>query len=90
MSKIKALMRRQTWSRRRRRGLSTVLMIVAAIVGMTLVTGCGSAGNSSEAQHLEQLYPWLSALGLPFLEWLIKMYGSDILGLLAAAAVAVG
>jgi hypothetical protein len=72
-----------------RRRLRTVLVVAAAILGTMLIAGCGP-GNAVQAQQLQQQYPWLAGLGLPFLEWLIQTYGSDILGLLTAAAAALG
>jgi hypothetical protein len=65
-----------------------VLVAVAAILGALLIAGCGPAANSASAQQLLQQYPWLASLGLPFIEWLIQTYGSDLLALLAAAAAA--
>lgn len=68
--------------------LRAVLVVAAAILGTLLIAGCGPAATAGSAQQLEQQYPWLASLGLPFVEWLIQTYGPDLLALLAAAAAA--
>ncbi len=79
---------RKTNSLTRHWRFRAVFVVAAAILGALLIAGCGPAANSASAQQLQQQYPWLASLGLPFLEWLIQTYGSDILALLAAAAAA--
>jgi len=66
-----------------------ILVALAAIAGVLLIVGCGPAGSgSSGAQQLEQEFPWLAPLGLSFISGLIQQYGSDLVGLLLAAAAA--
>jgi predicted PurR-regulated permease PerM len=70
----------------------TFAVMVAFILAMLLIAGCGPSDPSvlaSKASHLIEEYPTLSSLTLSFVEWLIQQYGSDIAALLAAAAAAV-
>jgi ABC-type xylose transport system substrate-binding protein len=61
----------------------------AAILGALLITGCGpTSSGASGAQQLMQEFPWLSSLGLSFIEGLLAQYGTNILALLAAAVAA--
>ena len=68
---------------------SAVLTAATAVLTGVLVAGCGSSVSAAaQAHQLEQQYPWLASLGLSFVEWLIKTYGSDIAALLVAALAA--
>lgn len=67
-----------------------MLVVAAALLGVMLIAGCGPASIAAQAQQLEQQYPWLSGLGISFIEWLIQTYGPDIAGLLSAAMAALG
>ena len=61
----------------------------AFVLGALLITGCGSGSSSAgQAGHLMQEYPWLAPLGLSFVQSLIAQYGSNLIGLLIAAAAA--
>jgi hypothetical protein len=82
MLKIKRTMRH-------RRIPSMLLAVGAAILGVLLITGCGSgtSGTGGAGQLVEQ-YPWLAPLGLSFIQGLLQQYGSDLVGLLIAAAAA--
>jgi hypothetical protein len=72
-----------------RRGARFVLIAVAGLLGVLLMAGCGSKGSLSTVAHqLLQEFPWLGPLGLYFIENLLAQYGSDLAGLLAAAAAA--
>jgi hypothetical protein len=75
----------------RRRATLVISAVVAAVIGTLMITGCGpgsSQGLANEAQSLLQEYPWLTVLGLQFIENLLEQYGANLIGLLAAAAAA--
>jgi anaerobic C4-dicarboxylate transporter len=76
--------------RRPPRAVAILAVVVAAILGVLLVTGCssGSGGLVNEANKLMQEYPWLDQLGLSFIESLVLQYGTNILAVLAAALAA--
>jgi hypothetical protein len=64
-------------------------MTVAAILGVLTIAGCGSGSSlSTAARQLIHEHPWLAPLSLAFLEGLMRTFGSDLPGLLAAAATA--
>jgi hypothetical protein len=67
----------------------TRFMLTAAltVIGVLAVTGCTNSGNGGAAQLLKQ-FPWLASLGLSFVSGLLEQYGSDLAGLLVAAAAA--
>ena len=66
-----------------------IVLAALAIAGVLLITGCGPGGSGSGgAQQLEQEFPWLAPLGLSVISGLIQQYGSDLVGLLLAAAAA--
>jgi hypothetical protein len=74
-----------------RRGCRRYVFAVtgAAILSVLLVAGCGSStSNTSSAGHLMQQYPWLAPLGLSFIQGLLEQYGTNLVGLLIAAAAA--
>jgi hypothetical protein len=72
-----------------RRGARFVLTAVAAVLGVLMIAGCGSSSSLATGAHqLLQEFPWLGPLGLSFIEGLLMQYGSDLAGLLAAAAAA--
>jgi hypothetical protein len=63
--------------------------LLAVIAGALLISGCDPAGSgASGARNLVQEYPWLAPLGLAFVEGLLRQFGSDLAGLLVAAAAA--
>jgi hypothetical protein len=73
-----------------RRGARLALMAAVTVLGVVLLAGCGGSKTSlgSAAQQLMQEYPWLGPLGLNLVESLLAQYGSNIIGLLVAAAAA--
>jgi hypothetical protein len=75
----------------RRRAALVLSAVAAAVIGMLLITGCGpgtSQALANDVGRLVQEYPWLASLGAPYIESLIEQYGSNLLGLLAAALAA--
>jgi hypothetical protein len=72
-----------------RRRTRFLFIVTAAVLGVVLITGCGpAASGTSGVQQLIQQFPWLSALGISFLQGLLEQFGTNLLGLLAAAAAA--
>jgi hypothetical protein len=75
------------------RRMRFLLIATAAVLGALLITGCGPGNGTSAtsgAQQLIQQFPWLSALGLSFIQGLLQQFGSNLVALLAAAAAALG
>ena len=68
-----------------------LFIVTAAVLGALLITGCGPTTSvTSGAQQLLQQFPWLSSLGLSFIQELLEQFGSNLVALLAAAAAALG
>jgi hypothetical protein len=63
-------------------------VLVAAILGMLLLAGCGPGGSGTSAQQLVQQNPWLAPLGISVIQGLLQQYGSDLLAFFAAAVAA--
>lgn len=80
MSKVKkAIRRRQRY----------VLIVTEIVLGSLFITGCQSGTSvAAQVQQLIQQYPWLSRLGLAFLEGLVGGLGWNLGALLHAAAAA--
>lgn len=66
-----------------RRRVRYVLAVLGATILAVLLAGCGPGMS---AQQLVQQNPWLASLGISFIQGLLQQYGSDLAGLLAAAA----
>jgi hypothetical protein len=83
LQKAKGIMRRRA---------HLLFVVAAAVLGTLFITGCGpsSPSGSNGAQQLIQEFPWLSALGSSFIQNLLDEFGSNLVALLAAAAVALG
>jgi hypothetical protein len=73
---------------RNHRVLYAIAVAGAAILGALLMTGCASGSGADRAGQIMQEYPWLAPLGLSFIESLLAQYGSNLIGLLIAAAAA--
>jgi hypothetical protein len=72
-------MKRTIWCRCR-----FTLTVFTSILSLLLITGCGPSG----AEQLIKEYPWLGSLGLAFINGLLQQFGTDLPGLLVAAAAA--
>jgi outer membrane murein-binding lipoprotein Lpp len=73
-----------------RMGKLSLLAIAAAVLGVFLLTGCTPKGSDPGVQQLTQQFPWLASLGSAVIQFLIQQFGSNLNGLLAAAAALVG
>jgi hypothetical protein len=72
-----------------RRSTRFLFLVTAAVLGALLIAGCGPATSGTNGvQQLIQQFPWLSSLGLSFLQGLLAQFGSNLVDLLAAAAAA--
>jgi len=72
----------------RRRGRYT-LIATEIVLGSLFITGCQSGSSvAAQVQQLIRQYPWLSRLGLAFLEGLVGGLGWNVGVLLRAAAAA--
>lgn len=69
-----------------RRVRYVLAVLGVTILGALLLAGCGPGTSTTSAQQLVQQNPWLAPLGISFIENLLQQYGSDLVGLLAAAA----
>jgi hypothetical protein len=82
MIKIKRIMQR-------RRVYYIVATAGAAILSALLITGCGAGtSGSGGAERLIKEFSWLAPLGVSFVQALLAQYGTNLLGLLMAAAAA--
>ncbi len=80
MSKIREVIRR--------RGRH-LLVVTEIVLGSLFIAGCQSGTSvTAQVQQLIQQYPWLSRLGLAFLEGLVGALGWNLGALLRAAAAA--